>query len=220
MKTRLLYAEDIRNNLYSGLIQRDIKIDYREIFLAMDRAMNFFAKGAFFENWKLGFGHIDDLWTTDFTNLLVTDVTNGNSYFTLPTSNYVTLPKNQGIADIYFMNDLTQVKKRYYKPVIIKSFSDVAGYRSSMANDNQGRISCSIKNRIVTFDRPKINQIYGKVGVRLALRDASVLADSDVYPVPAEYEEQFIQKSVQFFMQRRAAEPDLIRDSNDKQPGK
>ncbi len=214
-KTKLLYAEDIRNNLYNGLIQRDIKIDFREIFLAMDRACNFFAKGAFFENWKLGSGKTDDLWLTDFSPLTVTDPTNNNSYFSLPTSSYVTLPHGQGIDSIYFVNDLTQVKKRYYKPIIIKAFKDASGYRSSMAGDNQGRISCYIKNRIVTFDRGKIDQIYGKVGIRLVLRDASVLGDQDVYPVPAEMEQAFIEKCISFFMQRRAAEPDLVRDSND-----
>ena len=219
MKTKLLYAEDIRNNLYSSLIGRDVKIDFREIFLAMDRAVNFFAKGAFFENWKLGFGKVDDLWQVDFSPITVTDTANQNSSFALPTSNYVSLPNGQGIQDIYFLNN-SGLKKRYYKPVIIKNFKDQAGYRSSMAGDNQGRISCYIKNRTIYFDRPRIDAIYGTVGIRLVLRDASLLLDTDVYPIPADAEDAFINKSIAFFMQRRAAEPDLIKDANDKQPGK
>jgi hypothetical protein len=217
MKTKLLYAEDIRNNLYSSLLNRDTKIDYREIYLAMDRAANFFAKGAFFENWKLGTGTIDDLWITDFFPVTATDPVNGNSFFTLPTSNYVTLPKNQGISDIYFLNDITKVTKKYFKPIIIKNFKDQAGFRSSLANDNQGRISCHIKNRIIYFDRGKINAQYGQLGIRLVLRDASVLQDTDVYPIPAEYEDQFIIKSILFFMEKRTKEADLIRDNNDTQ---
>lgn len=220
-RTKLLYAEDIRNNLYSGLIQRDVKIDFREIFLAMDRAVNFFAKAGFFENWKLGFGgSVDDLWITSFDNLTITDVANQNSYFTLPSSNYVNLPAGQGINEIYFMNDPTKVTKKYFKPVIIKNWRDVSGYRSSMAGDNQGRISCAIKNRVIYFDRGKVGQQYGKCGVRLVLRDASALSDTDVYPIPADAEEQFLKKSIDFFMERRIKEPDLVRDENDKQPGK
>lgn len=219
MKTKILYAEDIRNNLYSSLISRDVKIDYREIFLAMDRAINFFAKNSFLENWKSGIGKIDDLWQVDFSPISVTDIPNQNSFFNLPTSNYVNLPSGQGIQDVYFMNN-NGLKKRYFKPIIIKNFKDVSGYRSSIAQNNAGRISCYVKNRIIYFDRGKIDAVYGQIGIRLVLRDASLLQDADVYPVPADIEEQFINKSIDFFIARRIKEPDLIKDMNDKQPGK
>lgn len=216
MKTKAFYAEQVLLSLQDGLRNRDEKIDPREVTLQMDLFVNEFAKAGFFENWKLGFSKVDDLWITDFFPLTVTDVANQPSYFSLPTTNYATLPNGQGINDIYFINDITQVKKRYFKPVLIKNFKDVAGYRSSMANENQGRISCYVKQRTVYFDRGKINAMYGNVGCRLVIHDSTNLADTDIYPVPAEYENQIIQKTIDFFMARKRRTPDLIRDDNDK----
>src|SRR5882762_3015207 len=161
-RTKLWYAEQVRNSLFSGLVNRDIRIDLREIVLQLDNLVNEYAKAGFFENWKLGSGKTDDLWITDFPNLTITDVANQNSFFALPSSNYVTLKNNEGINDVVFMNDITQVKKRYFKPVIIRNWKDISGYRSSMAGDNQGRISCAVRGRVIYFDRPKVSQIYGK----------------------------------------------------------
>jgi len=218
-KNKLWYAEQVRNSLADGLVNRDIKIDFREIFLQLDNLVNEYAKLNFFENWKFGTGTVDDAWIVDFSPIQVTDQLNANSFFTLPSSNYVTLPKGQGLNAVYFTNT-NGLKKRYFKPVVIKQFNDVASYRSSMAGDNQGRISCYVKNRIVYFDRGKIDQMYGTVGVRLVLRDASMLSDTDVYPVPAEYENVIISRCVDFFMARRLKTADLIRDNNDTEPPK
>src|SRR5690349_17815467 len=123
MKTRLWFAEQILLNLQDSNRNRDEKIDVREIYPIMDNQVNQLAKLGFFENWKLGFGGIDDLYTTTFEWVVVTDPANsGPSYFSLPVTSYVTLQKNQGIQDIYFQNDFSTVKKKYFAPVLIISF--------------------------------------------------------------------------------------------------
>lgn len=216
MKTRLWFAEQILLNLQDSNRNRDEKIDVREIYPIMDNQVNALVKQGFFENWKLGFGGIDDLYTTTFEWITPTDPANsGPSYFSLPVTSYTTLPKNQGIQDIYFQNDFSSVKKKYFAPVLIISFKDLSAYRSNMASGLQGRISCYIKNGIVYFDRGNINKVYGNIGLRLAVRDSSQILDNGPYAVPAEHEGTVINNCVAFFRARRQQPTDLIRDSND-----
>lgn len=216
MKTRLWYAEQTLLNLQDSNRNRDEKIDVREVYPILDNIVNALAKQGFFENWKLGFGGVDDLWTTTFEWLTVTDPANsGPSYFALPATSYVTLPKNQGIQDVYFQNDFASVKKKYFSPVIITSFKDQSAYRGNMASGLQGRISCYPKNGIIYFDRGNINKVYGPIGLRLALRDSSQVLDNAPYPIPAEHEKTVIDQAVAFFRSRRQQPTDLIKDQND-----
>jgi len=216
MKTRLFYAEQILLSLQDANRNRDEKFDVREVYPIMDNIVNALAKQGFFENWKFGFGGIDDLFTTTFEWITPTDPANSSpSYFSLPVTSYVTLPKNQGIQDIYFQNDFTTVKKKYFAPVIITSFKDQSSFRSSMANGLQGRISCYIKNGVIYFDRGNINKVYGNIGLRLAVRDSSQILDNAPYPIPAEHEKTVIDQCVLFFRSRRDQGADLVRDQND-----
>jgi len=216
LKTRVTYGEEVLNELYS-VRGRDEKIDIREIYLQLDAIVNELAKKGFLENMQMGFGSsVDDQFVTSFEWLTVTDPSNnGLSYIAIP-ANYANLPKNQGIQEVYFQNDFSARKKKYYDPVIITSFKDRSTYRNSHANNLEGRISCFPKGGSLYFDRGGVNNTYGPIGMRLVIRDSGAISDSAPYPIPADLEREVIMKVVDWFRNRRQQPVDLIKDNNDK----
>lgn len=216
MKTRVHYGEQVLNGLSAGLRNRDEKIDIREVYLQLDNIVNQLAKEGFLENWKMGFGGVDDQWLTRWEWLTVTDPADeGNSYFSIP-ANYVPLPKNQGINEIYFKNDFDTVTKKYFNAVHVISQKDYITYRNNPAGSLQGRLAVFPQNGKFIFNQPNIASIYGDVGVALVIKNSFDISDSAPYPIPADIENRLIQECIQFFLQRRAIPTDTIRDRNDK----
>ena len=216
LKTRVYYGEQVLNEIYS-VRGRDEKIDIREVYLQLDNMVNELAKQGYIDNMRMGLMNgIDDQFITQFENLTVTDpANNAPSYIQIP-ANYVNLPRNEGIQDVYFMNDFSTNKKKYYEPVIIKSFKDVSTYRNNPANFLESRISCHVKGGYLTFDRGRIFATYGPLGIRLVIRDSSAISDSAPYPIPANIEREVIIKVVDWFRTRRGQPVDLVKDNNDK----
>lgn len=216
-RTKLFYAEEVILSLKGQFPNRDMKIDPREVLLRLDEEVNEAAKAGYLLNMKLRLGSaIDDQFVTTWDNLTVTDPPNkAPSYIQLP-ANYVTLPDNTGIDQIYFMNDFTVAKTKYFDPVIITSFKDVSGYRNTTGEFLEERISCYPKNGYIYFDRGNINSKYGNIGIRLVVRDASAIADDAPYPIPAEYMGTVVKNLVQFYRERLMQPQDLVRDAVDK----
>jgi len=215
--TKWGYAEQIINELQNDYQGRDLKIDPREVILRLDSAINARARAGYLENWKMGHGaNVDEQFITTWENLTVTDPANGlPSYFTIP-ANYVNLPRNGGIEQIYFLNSYSGNKTRYFDPIIIKSMRDVAMYRNNMAGGLEGRISGYPKGRTFYFDRGNVFTKYGNACIRLAIKDSSAIGDDDPYPIAADIEQDVIAECVQWFRERRAQPTDVIKDANDK----
>jgi len=215
-KTKIGYAEAVLLELQESLRNRDEQVDKREVIIRMDAIVNQMAKEGVLENWKLGFGYqTDEQYLTRWEWLTVTDPTDKSpSYIAIP-ANYVALAKNGGINQVYFQNDFTSAKKKYFDPVIITTYQEVSLYRSNMAGKLEGRISCYPRNGNLYFDRGNINKIYGNIGMALVVRDSSSIADDQPYPIPADKEHLIIANLVQWFRSRRAQPQDLIRDNND-----
>lgn len=215
MKTRVWYGEQILNQLHNGLRNRDEKISIREVYAQMDNVLNNAARMGFLENWKMGTGQLDQQFITRFEWLTLTDPANyGNSYVAMP-ANYVNLPRQQGINEVYFENDPTKVTKKYFEPVIVISQKDSITYRGNMAGQMQGRLSCWQQGVNLVFSQPNVNSVYGRIGMALVVHDATTFADTDWYPVPADFEGPLVQQCVDYFMARRARASDLVRDDND-----
>jgi hypothetical protein len=217
MRTKWSYAESVINELQNDYPGRDLKIDPREVLIRLDAKVNAMAKQGYLENWKMGHGaNVDEQFVTTWENIVVTDPGSGQpSYFTIP-ANYANLPRNGGIEQVYFMNPYSGNKTRYFDPVIIKSFRDVAAYRNNMAGNLEGRVSGYPKGRTFIFDRGNIFAKYGNAAIRLVIRDSSAIGDSDPYPLPADIEDQVIAELVDWFRERRAQPTDTIKDANDK----
>lgn len=217
MRTKWSYAESVIAELQNDYPGRDLKIDPREVLLRLDAMVNNMAKQGYIENWKMGHGaNVDEQFITTWENVVVTDPANGlPSYFTIP-ANYVALPRNGGIEQVYFMNPYTGSKTRYFDPIIITSMRDVAAYRNNMASGLEGRVSGYPKGRTFYFFKGGIFAKYGNVGIRLVIRDSSAIGDGDPYPLAADIEAQVIAELVQWFRERRAQPTDTIRDANDK----
>lgn len=217
MRTKWSYAESVIKELQNDYPGRDLKVDPREVLLRLDAMVNQMAKAGFIENWKMGNAtQLDEQFITTWEWIAITDPANKMpSYFTIP-ANYVNLPRNGGIEQVYFENAFNGNKARYFDPVIIKSFRDVAAYRNNMAANLEGRISGYAKGRTFVFDRGGVGAKYGNAGIRLAIRDSSEIGDSDPYPIPADIEQTVIEELVDWFRERRKQPTDTIKDANDK----
>lgn len=218
MRTKWSYAESVINELQNDYAGRDIKVDPREVLLRLDALVNQRARNGYIENWKMGHGAtVDEQFVTTWEWQTITDPANGlPSFFTIP-ANYVNLPRNGGIEQIYFENSFSGNKTRYFDPVIITSFRDLAMYRNNMASNMEGRVFGYPKGRTFYFSKGNIARDYGSnVGVRLAIRDSSAIGDNDPYPIPADIEQAVIGELVQWFRERRSQPTDTIKDANDK----
>lgn len=215
IRTRKGYAERVLNEVYPTR-GRDEKIDIREVYLVLDQMVNEYAKLGYLENMRMGYNGVDEQFITTFENISVTDPANGTpSYFVSP-ANYVNLPNNEGIVDVYFMNTFSALKKKYFDPIIITTFANNRGYRKSMANNLEGRLSVYPMGANIVFDRGNINTTYGTVGARLVIRRAEDITDDAPYPVAGDLENKLISTCVEWFKSRRGTPVDLIKDGNDK----
>lgn len=214
IKNKLYFSERIANELYP-VRTRDEKIDQREIILVMDSTCNALAKEGLLETWKLGeTNSVDDAFCTTFEWYTPTDVANQSSYFTMPAVPIIA-PHNGGIVQVYFRNNLGN-KKKYYDPVIIMQHRDVAAYRNTLGGDLEGRLGVYTKNGILYFSASGIAAKYGEVGLQLMVRDSASISDDAVYPIPADYEAEFIMRCVAWFRSRKSQPVDVLKDNNDK----
>lgn len=214
LRTKWSYVEEVMLELRDQFIGRDMQLDQREVLLKLDQLVNEFAKNGEIENWKRGYGDgIDDQFITSFEWLTVTDPTNkGNSYVQIP-AHYTALADNKGIDQVYFKNDFSSSKKKYFDPVIIMSFKDIASYRNTMGSTLEGRIACYPRGGILYFDRGEINAKYGEIGMRLVVRDSGAIDDNAPYPIPAEIEKRVINELVAFYRERMSQPSDNIKDA-------
>lgn len=215
IKTRVYYGEQILNNVYA-VRSRDEKIDIREVYLAIDQTVNRLAKEGFLENWKLGFGALDEMWITRFEWIDPADADDdGPSTVTLPAT-YVPLPKNHGIPEVYFENSFETVTKKYFDTVMVISQADSRTYRNNPAGLLQGRLACWPSGSTLVFNQPNIGAVYGRVGVALVIKSAFDISDQAPYPIPAHIESQVIQEATDIFLRRRFTPVDKVRDAVDQ----
>lgn len=215
IKTRVHYGEMILNNIAgSGLRNRDERIDIREVYLVCDQIVNRLAKEGFLENWKLGFGALDELWITRFEWITPTDSDDeGPSTVTLPAT-YVPLPDGEGISEVYLENSFQAVTKKYFDTIMIISAKQARLYRNNPAGNLEGRLACWPEGSNLVFNKPNIMADYGRVGVALVIKSAFDISDSAPYPIAANIENQLIQEATDIFLKRQFTPSDKIRDTN------
>lgn len=214
LRTRVYYGEQVINQLQNAYPNRDWKIDLRDVYPALDNWLNEKAKDGFIENMSNNFGaDVDEQFITTFENLTITDPAGKRpSYLQLP-ANYVTLPDNMGVQDVYFMNN--SIKKKYFDPIYITSFKSQADSRYSMAQNNQGRLEVYPMNGNLYFNIGDVGSTYGPCGVRLVIKSAFDINNTAPYPVAANLAQQMIADVSDWFANRREKQPDKIRDNND-----
>lgn len=211
MKTKRQFAEQILNELQDDYRNIDFKIDEREVFLRMDAVVNEMASKNYFENWKMAGATIDEGFITTWEPVTVVDQENGNpSYFIFP-SNYPALPKNGGIAEIYPLRWVTENQS----PVVILSHEDYRRYINNPARSFSGRLAGYPKGSRFYFTKCKVKSEYGDMGVRLAVRDSSVIGNNEVYPIPSDRENELVATLVEWFRNRRLQPTDSVRDNKD-----
>jgi|SRR6478609_8951675 len=205
-KTKYQYTEMVKLELQNDWPNRDNKLDDRDIILRIDAIVNEMAKQNFFENWKFSSG-VDEQFITTWENLTVTDGDQYTpSFFTLPAA-YAALINNGGIDEVYTMKNPMSL------PIL--SASDMRMYKNNLAGGLQGKpgfypVGITMRCTIARF-----NAKYGKVGLRLVIRDSSAISSTEPYPIPADKEQEVITRAVQWFRLRREQVTDRVRDLND-----
>jgi hypothetical protein len=213
MKTKKYYAEEVLSALINGFPDIDWKLDFRDIYATMDAVVNKMAKDGFFFNWKWGVAGVSEGFITTWENLEVTDPSDKlNSYFTLPL-NYADLPMERGIDEIWPMKYQIEGKNH---SVVILNHRDVRLLENNMAGSMQGRLSGFPKGSIFEFTSCGVKKKYGNMGLRLAVRDSSLISADAAYPIPADKELEMIKLCVDWFREKRAIPPNKVRDKQDQ----
>lgn len=206
----------VLSELRAQFIGRDLQIDQREVILKIDELVNERAKAGFLENWKLNLSTaMGEQFITRFEWLTITDPANKMpSYVTIP-AHYADLPNNEGIENVYFKNDFTVPKKKYFDPIIINSYKDVAMNRNTVGEYLEDRISCHPKGGVLEFDRGNVGATYGDLGMSLVVRDSGAISDDAPYPISSDIENYVISSAIQFYRQRLVFPQDEIKDGSD-----
>jgi len=213
MQTKRFFAEQVLRELQDDYRNMDFKIDEREVFLRLDAVVNDLAKKSYFENWKLTGSTLDEQYITTWEPVVVVDQPNSNpSYLVLPAS-YAALPRNRGIDEVYPLKFNTT----HQPAVIILSHTDFRQFANNPARDMQGRLYAYVQGNRLYFGTCDVGSKYGKnFGVRLVVRDSSQIADDELYPIPADQQQNVITICVEWFQNRRAQPTDSVRDDKDK----
>lgn len=207
-------AEQVLNELQNDKRNIDFKIDEREVFLRMDSEVNQMARTSYFDNWKMSSADLDEQFITtwdDETAISIVDQPNGlPSYLDLPAG-YVDLPRNRGIEEIWPVE-----YGEYSQSVVIVSHRALRQYQNMKAGNMQGRLFAYPQGRRMYFGTCDVGKKYGpKFGVRLVIRDSSMIGLDEIYPLPADKMKALIMILVVWFRSRREQPTDRVRDSND-----
>lgn len=206
-------AQSVLNELSNDRLNIDFHIDEREVFLRMDQEVNQMARASFFENWQVSGAYLDNQFITEWSGddaIEVLDVEDQPSYLILPAS-YIDLPRNAGIQEIWPLE-----YGPYNQSVIIISHGDLRLYQNNKAGNMQHRLHGypAGGNKFV-FNEIGVADKYGsKFGVRLAIRDSSMIAADAPYGIPADKEKALIMILVDWFRKRITFGSDKVRDSN------
>lgn len=215
MKTKRYFAEQIINGLINDDPNIDWNIDERDIFVRLDSVVNTEARKGFFENWKVGYPGISEGYVTTWdgdTAITVVDQANSKpSYFEMPV-NWADLPLEQGIQGIWPQKYRTDGNHN----VVILNQRDVRLYSNNMAGNMAGRLAGYPKGNIFEFTTCDVKKKYGNVGLRLVVRDSSLIALNAVYPIPSSQEEFVINMCIAWFREKRSSPTDKVRDKNDQ----
>lgn len=213
IKTRKYYADRIILALQDGYPNLDFKIQNREIYPVLDDIVNKLAEANYFDNWRMTGQGIDEQFITTFDSIPVTDQENEKpSYFDFP-ANYVALPNNRGIDEIWPLK--FQLDGQDHS-VAIMNHSDFRRYKNLHAGKLQGRLGGYPQGNRFYFTTCGVKKKYGDVGLRLVLRSSSDINDSSPYPIPANKELEVIDAALKYFVMKRMEPTDEVRDSNDQ----
>lgn len=216
MATKKTYSDRIILGLQNSYPEIDFKIDEREVFLVVDDIVNAMAKQNYLDNWKIYGAMADESFVTEWSganSITVVDPADLPSYIVLPAVP-VALPMNGGILEVWPDN-------YSFGSVKIMRHEDVRRTRNLMSGNLQEQLGGFPSNIIAQEPRFVFNQInVGKnfaptFGVRLCIKNSSAVGLNDPFPLAPDIQQQVIDQGIQYFMRKRMAPTDTVRDSQD-----
>ena len=211
-KSKRYYADRVKIGLQNDHPDIDWKIDERDIFAVIDSLVNNDAKAGFYENWKFGAAGIGEQYLTTWDNITVVDVPKKPSYFDIPF-NYADLPMGRGIDSIWPIRWRNDGKNHN---VVIMTQRDVRLFASNMAGGLDGRLGGYVQASRFIFNQAGVKTAYGNMGIRLVVRDSSIIPIDQPYPIPSDKEELIIQRAIAFFREKRSIPANRVRDKIDQ----
>lgn len=212
-KTKKYYAESVIQGLQNDLPNMDWNIDERDIFVVLDRIVNEQARGGFFENWKMDAPGVSENFITTWESVTVVDQSNKNpSYFAMPV-NYADLPMERGIDEIWPVRFQPDGKNH---SVVILNHRDVRLYSNNMAGNMDGRLAGYPQGVNFYFTTHDVKKKFGNMGLRLVVRDSSLISATAPYPIPSSKEDFIIKMTIAFFREKRREPTDRVRDKKDQ----
>jgi hypothetical protein len=215
VKSKRYYSERVIAGLQNRHPNIDFKIDHREAFLVIDDIVNQLAKKNYFDNWRFTGEGVDEQFITSFEVAVVDPANEHPSYFVFP-ANYVALPNNRGIEEIW---PKTFQLNAADHPVVVMSRSDWRRYKNFQAGTFQGRLAGYPEHHVegnrFTFTTHSVGTKSATMGVRLVIKDSSQISETAPYPIPGDLEGLVIDECINFFYERRLSVTDTVRDKND-----
>lgn len=213
MKSKRQYSDRVMFRLQNDHRNIDWKIDERQVFLMLDEVVNSLAADNYFANWRLTGAGIDEGFITTFEPVTVTDPGNGLfSYLDIPC-NWAGLPKNRGIDGVYPLKYTQQSTQS----VIVMSHMEYRQFMNNPARGMEGRLFGFLKGMRLTFGTCDVGVKYGtNFGVRLVVRDSSQIGLDQWYPIPADFEDDLVDRVVEKLIAKRLTPTDSVRDNKDQ----
>lgn len=215
MKTKRLYSQIVQNEIRRKYPNADSLVREQEIWLRMDQLVNRLAKQSYFDNWAFTGGHADEQYITTWADenaIQVVDQPHGKpSYLILP-SNYADIPRNGGIEEIWPMT-----YSGGSNSVVVMSHRDYRRYQTNKAGNMQGRLYGYPEGRKFIFGKANVATDYSeKFGVRLMIRDSSMIDLDAPYPLPSSAEQAIIDQLIAYFSAKLLQPMDAVRDGNEQ----
>lgn len=212
IKSKKYYAQRVILGLQNDWPSQDWKMDERLVFPVLDDVVNGFAEQNYFDNWKMCGESIDEGFVTTWDGIEVTDGENEMpSYFTFP-SNYAALPNNAGIIGV--IPEKFQMRGED-AAVVVLTYEQWLKYKNMPAGSFQGRPAGYPKGSRFIFTSCGVKKKYGSMTVRLAVRNASDIANDQPYGIPSNFEDRVIKAVMEVFVTRRLMPTDQVRDKKD-----
>lgn len=212
IQTKKSIADRVVLRLQDGFASIDWKIDEREMFRVIDDKANARAKLNLIENWKLTGSRIVDesfITTWDGDNALtVVDPEGEQSYIILPATP-VALPDDAGVQEIWPLD-------YGYGQVRLRRHEDIRRTRNLMSGNMQQDLGGYRNGVKFVFDQVDVGKNFGsKFGVRLVIKDSTSIGVNDNYPIAGDVLDSLIEDVYQYFVQKRLAPTDTVRDAQD-----
>jgi len=199
--TKYLLAEQVMIRLEGGYADIAASVQREDLYKAIEQKINaMFKMSQFSQNLPSGETIPDNLALAAYEGVDVVSFNTGKSRSTLPVMP-ISLPRNAGINEIIPVLSIAESGDKIYGTPLIPL---IAGQEyllqaDSLLNDLMGQWGYTSNGRTVNYTKDITKLGITKVDMKLVVFDMSQYSETDVLPIPADYQQQIITELVEQF---------------------